>query len=631
MPIRLQCLCKRTIQVRDELAGKRIRCPECQVALSVPGLTESAIHPAPISGSTSMRAAAPEHSSRRSPQQTPDRQFDDEPCDYEQFDTAKSDTLTTSDSTGNKQSRAWIRVFLSLLMLITGMTGWFSWHLVRTSLRNPEEIAADDLKSIARNVVAQTDRQSPDYTPTPGKEKLQQLLSRENSTPEEKEAFGRLNEYEVLFDYLSRVPTTDVWWNQLVAYEKKAIANGGLCVLADGDVRRVRGADLVYAIGRMRSIDNALDTSEQTLDTLIGELSLLKASGKCLDISSSFSFCMPGPSDHKVKTGVSPWGIVQATSYEYAWIGIGLLASCTEHPEGMLETAALTGSDVLEETVRGAMKRAGGNLQLDRQSGEEGNRKWLKVHYSYPRGNDSSGNPRDPGVEFINSHLIGNEVFTLIVVFDQQVFENQRQKAETLRQSFFDSVQFRIPVSTAPAMIEPKKSRPPDNTELSAPEIRHPSIADSPPAAALSPDPLPAQLLPQEPLPAAAKKTDVVWDSTAAVEALETERRMRPKESVAPDESSRPKKRQGLPLQVFGYTAYSGNGDIVAAARKALTGLPSVIAEEVTVDEANHEIHIPMTPADAHGSSPYRNALLKAGFELTYSMFSNMGRPLPKE
>ena len=36
MPISLSCGCGRALRLRDEYAGKRIRCPECQTVLAVP-------------------------------------------------------------------------------------------------------------------------------------------------------------------------------------------------------------------------------------------------------------------------------------------------------------------------------------------------------------------------------------------------------------------------------------------------------------------------------------------------------------------------------------------------------------------------------------------------------------------
>ncbi len=37
MPIALTCDCGRALRVKDELAGKKIRCPECKSTLTVPG------------------------------------------------------------------------------------------------------------------------------------------------------------------------------------------------------------------------------------------------------------------------------------------------------------------------------------------------------------------------------------------------------------------------------------------------------------------------------------------------------------------------------------------------------------------------------------------------------------------
>jgi hypothetical protein len=40
MPISLQCSCGRDLRLREELAGKKIRCPACQSVLAVPEMLE---------------------------------------------------------------------------------------------------------------------------------------------------------------------------------------------------------------------------------------------------------------------------------------------------------------------------------------------------------------------------------------------------------------------------------------------------------------------------------------------------------------------------------------------------------------------------------------------------------------
>src|SRR5439155_8743870 len=45
MPIDLTCTCGRALVLRDELAGKVVRCPECQAELTVPAA--AVVHPDP--------------------------------------------------------------------------------------------------------------------------------------------------------------------------------------------------------------------------------------------------------------------------------------------------------------------------------------------------------------------------------------------------------------------------------------------------------------------------------------------------------------------------------------------------------------------------------------------------------
>src|SRR5690606_979584 len=39
MPIRLKCTCGKVLSVRDELAGKAVKCPGCQTVLRIPAAT----------------------------------------------------------------------------------------------------------------------------------------------------------------------------------------------------------------------------------------------------------------------------------------------------------------------------------------------------------------------------------------------------------------------------------------------------------------------------------------------------------------------------------------------------------------------------------------------------------------
>jgi uncharacterized Zn finger protein (UPF0148 family) len=64
MPIRLQCTCKKTLTVKDEFAGKSVKCPGCQKVLRVPASGNPAVavsSPRPAAGGApqTSRAAAP--------------------------------------------------------------------------------------------------------------------------------------------------------------------------------------------------------------------------------------------------------------------------------------------------------------------------------------------------------------------------------------------------------------------------------------------------------------------------------------------------------------------------------------------------------------------------------------------
>ncbi len=59
MPISVTCSCGKTLQVRDELAGKAVKCPGCQAVIKVGAATgaKPAVPPRPTANSGAMRAA----------------------------------------------------------------------------------------------------------------------------------------------------------------------------------------------------------------------------------------------------------------------------------------------------------------------------------------------------------------------------------------------------------------------------------------------------------------------------------------------------------------------------------------------------------------------------------------------
>jgi len=79
MPIRLQCTCGKVLSVRDELAGKGVKCPGCQKVLRVPGEPSAAASPTaakppggPSKAATKPPATAkPAQSSAAAPKVTP--------------------------------------------------------------------------------------------------------------------------------------------------------------------------------------------------------------------------------------------------------------------------------------------------------------------------------------------------------------------------------------------------------------------------------------------------------------------------------------------------------------------------------------------------------------------------------
>lgn len=59
MPIRLKCSCGKVLSVRDELAGKAVKCPGCQAALRVPAAGAAAATKSPSAPGAAKPGAAP--------------------------------------------------------------------------------------------------------------------------------------------------------------------------------------------------------------------------------------------------------------------------------------------------------------------------------------------------------------------------------------------------------------------------------------------------------------------------------------------------------------------------------------------------------------------------------------------
>lgn len=68
--MRLKCKCGKVLKIKDELAGKRIRCPGCKAAISVPSLAkdEAPVAPEP---EPSQPPAPPEPSAPPAPPEPP--------------------------------------------------------------------------------------------------------------------------------------------------------------------------------------------------------------------------------------------------------------------------------------------------------------------------------------------------------------------------------------------------------------------------------------------------------------------------------------------------------------------------------------------------------------------------------
>jgi len=82
MPIPIQCSCGRSMRIKDEMAGRKVRCPECKQVLAVPSSTENEVEdealriltadspePKPLPSPEEMKSSAIEE--RRSPSPAP--------------------------------------------------------------------------------------------------------------------------------------------------------------------------------------------------------------------------------------------------------------------------------------------------------------------------------------------------------------------------------------------------------------------------------------------------------------------------------------------------------------------------------------------------------------------------------
>lgn len=57
MPIKVSCSCGKSFAAPDNLAGKKVKCPNCQIPLAIPGATAPAAAPAPLPTLTNTAAS----------------------------------------------------------------------------------------------------------------------------------------------------------------------------------------------------------------------------------------------------------------------------------------------------------------------------------------------------------------------------------------------------------------------------------------------------------------------------------------------------------------------------------------------------------------------------------------------
>jgi len=298
-----------------------------------------------------------------------------------------------------------------------------------------------DLKVIGRNIQKQMDTQSPDYTSTPNIKKLREQILEKINGAEINDIVNRLDQYEILVaDLPSRFmdvrPST-----HLVAYERKALTEGGPLLTLDGQVHRASADELKQLLASTQQRSATFNKSSTSIDMLLTAYNNDAISD--ISIADQCSVRFPGAYSTEKRTVPSPMGNINSTMFSFSDGDIALLANHTPYPVGFIEKVASDKKVFLETGASASLATKPGSKRLRLNVEQKHGIHVLELDFSFDGGINSKGQIFPPGKCSIRAYLDGNDVYLFSVQISDEITRRHPDATQMFIRRFFESIRFK--------------------------------------------------------------------------------------------------------------------------------------------------------------------------------------------
>lgn len=442
MPIQIGCSCGRTIQLKDELAGKRIRCPDCRCTLAVPGTATKALNEIgtqkPATGAS---RAAPAASGAESHDNRNVESVAIIECQMSSFAAdERDDEEKNAKSPRSVVGVSWMRILIAVCAPVLLCAIYLVLREVEF-VASPEKIAVMDLKVIGRKIQMQMDTQSPDYTSTPNMKKLREQILEKINGAEINDIVNRLDQYEILLAdlpprFMDVQPST-----HLVAYERKALTEGGPLVTLDGQVHRASSNELQQLLASTQRRSASFNRSSTSIDMLLTAYDSNAIAD--ISISDQCSVRFPGAHTTEKLTLPTPMGSIDGTMFVFGDGDIALLANHTPYPVGFVERFASGRKVFLEIAASASLATKPGSKRLRLNIEQQHGIHILELDFSFDAGINSKGQTFPSGKCSIRAYLDGNDVYLFSVQISDEITRRHPDATQMLIRRFFESIRFK--------------------------------------------------------------------------------------------------------------------------------------------------------------------------------------------
>ena len=473
MPIQIDCFCGRTIRVKDDLAGKRIRCPDCRCALAVPGTaTRALIEIGSQKPATGASRSAPAATGVESHDNRDVESVAITECGMSSF--AAGERVDEEEKAKFSRSLvgvSWKRILIAVCVPVLLCAIYLVLREVEFVAR-PEKIAVMDLKVIGRKIQMQMDTQSPDYTSTPNIKKLREQILEKINGAEINDIVNRLDQYEILVAdlpprFMDVQPST-----HLVAYERKALTEGGPLLTLDGQVHRTSANELQQLLASTRKRSATFNKSSTSIDMLLHAYSGNAVAD--ISITDQCSVRFPGAHTTEKRTLATPMGNIDGTMFVFSDGDIACLASHTPYPVGLVEKVASDRKVFLEIAASASLATKPGSKRLRLNVEQQHGIYILEQDFSFDAGINSKGQIFPSGKCRIRAYLDGNDVYLFSVQISDDITRRDPDATQLLTSRFFESIRFKrseIEHSSQPESKNEAAANRPDSGIIPKPEF----------------------------------------------------------------------------------------------------------------------------------------------------------------